>query len=69
MLFDFQHDHYVCILDSHNLDPASNVSADAYDALDPNGNITITWDVMSWNADGYLVSIYIAYNAWITDFN
>jgi hypothetical protein len=24
--------------------------------LDPNGNITIKWDVMSWTADGYVVS-------------
>lgn len=33
-----------------------NVSAEAYDALDPNGNITIKWDVMSWTPDGYVVS-------------
>lgn len=31
--------------------------ADAYDALDPNGNITIKWDVISWTPDGYVVSI------------
>lgn len=31
-------------------------SADAYDPLDPNGNITIKWDVMQWTADGYVVS-------------
>ena len=31
--------------------------ADAYDALDPTGNITIKWDVMSWTPDGYVVSI------------
>lgn len=30
---------------------------DAYDALDPNGNITIRWDIMSWTPDGYVVSI------------
>ena len=30
--------------------------ADAYDPLDPNGNITIKWDVMSWTGDGYVVS-------------
>jgi hypothetical protein len=29
----------------------------AYDPLDPNGNITIKWDVMSWTPDGYVVSI------------
>ncbi|KAG5535206.1 hypothetical protein RHGRI_023105 [Rhododendron griersonianum] len=28
--------------------------SDAYDPLDPNGNITIKWDVISWTADGYL---------------
>ena len=28
----------------------------AYDPLDPNGNITIKWDVMSWTSDGYVVS-------------
>lgn len=35
-------------------------SSDAYDPLDPGGNITIKWDVMQWNADGYtaVVSLY-----------
>lgn len=28
----------------------------AFDPLDPNGNITIKWDVMSWTPDGYVVS-------------
>jgi hypothetical protein len=28
----------------------------AYDPLDPNGNITMKWDVMSWTPDGYVVS-------------
>ncbi|GJN11098.1 hypothetical protein PR202_ga29264 [Eleusine coracana subsp. coracana] len=34
--------------------------ADAYDPLDPNGNITIKWDVVQWTADGYVavVSLY-----------
>lgn len=32
-------------------------SAEAYDALDPTGNITIKWDVMSWTPDGYVVSV------------
>jgi len=27
-----------------------------YDPLDPMGNITIKWDVMSWTPDGYVVS-------------
>lgn len=30
--------------------------SEAYDPLDPNGNITIRWDVMSWTPDGYVVS-------------
>lgn len=29
---------------------------DAFDPLDPNGNITIKWDVISWTPDGYVVS-------------
>lgn len=32
-------------------------SSDAYDPLDPHGNITIKWDIISWNPDGYVVSI------------
>ncbi|MCO5581125.1 hypothetical protein L7F22_035001 [Adiantum nelumboides] len=35
--------------------------ADAYDSLDPNGNITIKWDVMSWTGDGY-VAVVTMYN-------
>jgi hypothetical protein len=31
-------------------------SADGYDTLDPNGNITIKWDVMQWTRDGYVLS-------------
>jgi hypothetical protein len=30
----------------------------AYDPLDPNGNITIKWDIMSWTPDGYVVSTH-----------
>lgn len=30
--------------------------AAAYDPLDPTGNITIKWDIMSWTPDGYVVS-------------
>lgn len=30
--------------------------AEAYDSLDPTGNITIKWDVMQWTPDGYVVS-------------
>ncbi|TMX00528.1 hypothetical protein EJD97_000652 [Solanum chilense] len=29
----------------------------AYDALDPNGNITIKWDVISWTPDGYVAVV------------
>ncbi|VFQ87493.1 unnamed protein product [Cuscuta campestris] len=32
---------------------------DAYDPLDPNGNITIKWDIISWTADGYLAMVVI----------
>ncbi|MCO5598246.1 hypothetical protein L7F22_052338 [Adiantum nelumboides] len=32
---------------------------DAYDPLDPNGNITITWDIMTWTDDGYMASVTI----------
>ncbi|CAI9111710.1 OLC1v1012000C1 [Oldenlandia corymbosa var. corymbosa] len=32
---------------------------DAYDALDPNGNLTIKWDVISWNPDGYTAVVTI----------
>ena len=31
--------------------------SEAYDPLDPTGNITIKWDVISWTADGYVVSV------------
>uniref|UniRef100_A0A2P2L4V8 COBRA-like protein n=2 Tax=Rhizophora mucronata TaxID=61149 RepID=A0A2P2L4V8_RHIMU len=36
-------------------------STEAYDPLDPNGNITIKWDVISWTPDGY-VAVVIMYN-------
>lgn len=32
------------------------LSAEAYDPLDPNGNITIKWDITQWTPDGYVVS-------------
>ncbi|KAL9231527.1 hypothetical protein vseg_006748 [Gypsophila vaccaria] len=32
-------------------------SSEAYDALDPNGNITIKWDVVQWTADGYVATV------------
>ncbi|KAF5730206.1 COBRA-like extracellular glycosyl-phosphatidyl inositol-anchored protein family isoform 2 [Tripterygium wilfordii] len=36
---------------------SSFTSTEAYDALDPNGNITIKWDVMSWTPDGYVATV------------
>ncbi|GAB2232816.1 hypothetical protein Droror1_Dr00011875 [Drosera rotundifolia] len=33
------------------------VSTEAYDPLDPNGNITIKWDIIQWNADGYVATV------------
>ncbi|KAJ4748580.1 Protein COBRA [Rhynchospora pubera] len=35
--------------------------SEAYDSLDPNGNITIKWDFMSWTPDGY-VAVVTMYN-------
>ncbi|KAK9926149.1 hypothetical protein M0R45_023394 [Rubus argutus] len=32
-------------------------STEAYDALDPTGNITIKWDVISWTPDGYVAVV------------
>ncbi|XP_039020354.1 COBRA-like protein 2 [Hibiscus syriacus] len=40
---------------------SSFTSTEAYDPLDPNGNITIKWDIMSWTADGY-VAVVTIYN-------
>ncbi|KAJ4960018.1 hypothetical protein NE237_019928 [Protea cynaroides] len=31
--------------------------AAAYDPLDPTGNITIKWDIVSWTADGYVATV------------
>ncbi|XP_047313134.1 protein COBRA-like [Impatiens glandulifera] len=39
----------------------SFTSTEAFDPLDPNGNITIKWDVISWAPDGY-VAIVTMYN-------
>ncbi|XP_044476235.1 protein COBRA-like [Mangifera indica] len=36
-------------------------STEAYDPLDPTGNITIKWDLMSWTPDGY-VAVVTMYN-------
>ncbi|GMI69056.1 COBRA [Hibiscus trionum] len=40
---------------------SSFTSTEAYDPLDPNGNITIKWDIMSWTPDGY-VAVVTIYN-------
>lgn len=32
-------------------------STEAYDPLDPNGNITIKWDIIQWTADGYVAVV------------
>ncbi|XP_027124842.1 COBRA-like protein 2 [Coffea arabica] len=37
----------------------SFISTDGYDAFDPTGNITIKWDIMTWNADGYVAVVTI----------
>ncbi|GAV87401.1 COBRA domain-containing protein [Cephalotus follicularis] len=39
----------------------SFTSTEAYDPLDPTGNITIKWDIMSWTPDGY-VAVVTMYN-------
>lgn len=35
----------------------SFTSTEAYDALDPNGNITIKWDLIQWTPDGYVAVV------------
>ena len=35
------------------------MTADCYDPLDPNGNVTVTFDIIQWAPDGYVVSIII----------
>ncbi|XP_038678448.1 COBRA-like protein 2 [Tripterygium wilfordii] len=37
----------------------SITSTEAYDALDPTGNITIKWDIISWTPDGYMATVTI----------
>ncbi|KAL7141135.1 hypothetical protein ABFS83_08G033800 [Erythranthe nasuta] len=31
----------------------------AYDSIDPNGDITITWDILAWTGDGYTAYVTI----------
>ena len=46
------------LLSIHNLclDPCL-CAADCYDPLDPNGNVTITYDIRTWTTHGYVVSL------------
>ncbi|CAL1389596.1 unnamed protein product [Linum trigynum] len=39
------------------LSSSTFTSTEAYDALDPNGNITIKWDIISWTPDGYVATV------------
>ncbi|XP_057860812.1 COBRA-like protein 3 isoform X2 [Cryptomeria japonica] len=32
-------------------------TGDAYDPVDPNGNLTIKWDIISWTPDGYVAVV------------
>ncbi|KAK4756325.1 hypothetical protein SAY87_006452 [Trapa incisa] len=41
------------------LSSSTLTSVEAYDALDPNGNVTIKWDVISWTPDGYVAVVTI----------
>eukprot|EP00850_Spirogloea_muscicola_P015772 SM000124S25904 [mRNA] locus=s124:60697:63359:+ [translate_table: standard] len=34
-------------------------TADAFDILDPTGNVTVTYDIMTWTIDGYVASVTI----------
>lgn len=49
------HARIIVWIKSHNWD---DFYADAYDALDPDGNITVKWDIISWTSDGYIVSLH-----------
>ncbi|KAE9467152.1 hypothetical protein C3L33_00936, partial [Rhododendron williamsianum] len=42
-------------------------NGEAYDPLDPFGNITIKWDVMSWTPDGYVEVIWSMVGAQATE--
>ncbi|WJX80830.1 hypothetical protein P8452_63775 [Trifolium repens] len=46
-----------CILFFILLSSTYFTSTDAYDPLDPNGNITIKWDVVQWTPDGYMAVV------------
>ncbi|XP_072956156.1 COBRA-like protein 3 [Typha angustifolia] len=36
---------------------SSTTPTEAYDSLDPTGNITIKWDIMQWTPDGYVAVV------------
>ncbi|CAK7335344.1 unnamed protein product [Dovyalis caffra] len=36
-----------------------SIQPEAYDPLDPTGNITIKWDIISWTPDGYVAVVTI----------
>ncbi|CAL0314713.1 unnamed protein product [Lupinus luteus] len=46
-----------CILFLFLMSCTCFISTDAYDPLDPNGNITIKWDIISWTPDGYVAAV------------
>ncbi|XP_058180719.1 protein COBRA-like [Rhododendron vialii] len=52
---------YLAVLILVLLSCSTFTCTEAYDPLDPNGNITIKWDVMMWNPDGY-VAVVTIYN-------
>lgn len=49
---------FCCLLDSSSLELCV-CAADGYDPLDPNGNITITYDIQTWTTRGYVVSLML----------
>lgn len=49
----------LCRIVVNGVDVSFVVVSEAYDPLDPNENITIKWDVMSWTPDGYVVSLSV----------
>lgn len=49
---------FCCLIHYLSLEPCVS-SADCYDPLDPNGNITITYDIQTWTTRGYVVSLIL----------
>ncbi|KAJ4873044.1 Protein COBRA [Raphanus sativus] len=48
---------FLAVLIVFLISSSSLTSTEAYDALDPEGNITMKWDVMSWTPDGYVAVV------------